>query len=268
MTAWNDSNLMAFVDGELGSEARAQLQAELLENTSLQERVAALTRQNQRLAAAFTPVLDEPVPDRLSQLLHVSSAVSEPTSAPAPVVDLASARRAKTQRKAAQAQAQGQASPRRSFSSWAQWGGMAASVVLGVLMGSQLQSERGGKGGDLGLQDGQLVAGGAIEKSLSTQLASDNSSATSVAVHLSFVDKRGQYCRTFSTGQVAGLACQTQGQWAVQQLARTEATPATTLRQAGSALPRAVLDAVDQQIKGDALNADAERAARASGWKR
>lgn len=268
MTPWSDSSLMAFTDGELGSEACAQLQAELPNDISLQERVAALTHQRQRLAAAFAPMLDEPVPDRLSQLLRSPGAVPEPSDlapVPAPVVDLASARVAKAAREAAMAQAQGQTSPRRSFSSWAQWGGMAASVVLGVLMGSQLG---GGSTGDLGLQDGKLVAGGAIEKSLSTQLSSDNSGTTPVAVQLSFVDKRGQFCRTFSTGQVAGLACQTQGQWAVQQLARTETAPAGAMRQASSALPRAVLDAVDQQISGEALNGDGERAARARGWKR
>ena len=262
MTAWSDSSLMAFADGELDTEASAQLQAALAQDSALQERLSAITRQRQRLAAAFAPVLDEPVPDRLSQLLRAPAVVPEP----APVVDLAVARAAKAQRDAALAQPQ--AAPRRSISSWAQWGGMAASVVLGVLMGSQLRTGDGSSAGDLALQDGQLVAGGAIEKSLATQLASDNSQASPVAVQLSFMDKSGQYCRTFSTGQVAGLACQTQGQWAVQQLARTEAVASTAMRQAGTALPRVLLDAVDQQIQGEALNADGERAARAAGWKR
>ena len=264
MTAWSDSSLMAFADGELGAEASAQLQAALPQDSALQDRLTAITRQRLRLAAAFSPVLDEPVPDRLSQWLRSPAAVPEP--APTPVIDLASARAAKAEREAALARAQ--AAPRRSISNWAQWGGMAASVVLGVLVGSQWRSGGGGSTGDLGLQDGKLVASGAIEKSLATQLASDNTQASPVAVQLSFVDKSGQYCRTFSTGQVAGLACQKQGQWAVQQLTRMEITPGTAMRQAGSALPRAVLDAVDQQIRGEALNADGERAARAAGWKR
>ena len=92
-----------------------------------------------------------------------------------------------------------------------------------------------------------------------------------MAVQLSFVDKRGHYCRTFSTGQLAGLACQEMGQWAVQHLSSSEATSHTTntgMRQASSALPSELLDAVDKRIAGAALNADAERAARAQDWKR
>lgn len=265
MTDWSDSQLMAFVDGEMEAHANTQLQAALPTDTALQQRLTSITRQRERLIAAFAPVLDEPVPDRLLQLLRAPAVLPETSagSAAAPVVDLASARAAKAQRDAERVRAQ--APPRRSLSSWAQWGGMAATVVLGVLMGSQL---RGGKADDLSLQDGKLIAGGAIEKSLSNQLASDTSGGAQVAVQLSFVDKSGQYCRTFSTGQVAGLACQTQGQWIVQQLARAETTPVTAMRQAGSTLPRAVLDAVDQQITGEALNAEGERAARARGWKR
>lgn len=270
MTPWTDSSLMAFADGELETEQSTQLQAALMLDNALQERLVAITQQRERLIAAFAPVLAEPIPDRLSQLLRAPAAAAPSQAAPN-VVDLGAARAQKEQRDAEQAL---QASaPRRAMPTWAQWGGMAASVVLGVLMGSQLQPTA--KGVDIGLQGGKLLAGGAIEKSLSTQLASDTRSAQGsgapVAVQLSFVDKRGHYCRTFSTGQLAGLACQDQGQWAVQQLVTAEATPhasSTDMRQASSALPRALLDAVDQHIAGDTLNADAERAARAQGWKR
>ena len=254
---WSDSTLTAFADGELDAGQSNQLEAALTNDDALLQRLEAITRQRDRLAAAFAPVLDEPIPDRLSALLRELSVAS------ANITDLGAARAEKEL--LAGLQEQPVPAPRKAFSSWAQWGGMAASVVLGVVMGTQLKPSAGN--GDMGLQDGKLVAGGAIEKSLATQLASDNRSGGPVNVQLSFVDKRGQYCRTFSTGQIAGLACQDGRQWAVQHLATVDATPDTALRQAGSALPQSVLDAVDQRIAGDALNADAERAARAQGWK-
>ena len=259
--SWSDSTLMAYADGELDAVISAQLQAALREDNALQQRLATFTRQRDRLAAAFAPVLDEPVPDRLSALLRAPAAQSTTAST---VTDLNAVRADKDL--LARLQEQPMPSPRRAFSAWAQWGGMAASVVLGVVMGTQLKPAGGG--GDMGLQGGKLVASGAIEKSLSTQLASDKHAGTTVAVQLSFVDKSGHYCRTFSTDQIAGLACRDGGQWAVQQLAAAEAATDTGMRQASSALPRSVLDAVDQRIAGDALNTDAERAARAQGWKR
>lgn len=265
MTTWTDSNLMAFADGELDAAQSTQLQAALMSDNALQERLVAITQQRERVMAAFAPVLNEPIPDRLSQLLRGPAATALTPLATEPrVIDLGAARKHKEQRDAEQAARA--ATPRRTMSTWAQWGGMAASVVLGVLMGTQLKPSA--VDADLGLQGGKLLAGGMIEKSLATQLASENGSTTPVAVQLSFVDKSGQYCRTFSTGQVAGLACQDQGQWAVQHLATVDAAPGTDMRQASSALPRALLDAVDQRMAGDALNADAERAARARGWKR
>jgi len=242
---WTDESLMAFVDGELDAPQRADLERALAGDAVLQTRVAALRVQRQRVAAAFAAVLDEPMPDRLADLL--ANAASAPS---ATVTNLAEARSARAQRGA--------------MPGWAQWGGMAASVVLGVLLGVQFA----GRGGDasLAVREGRVVAGGPIERALSTQLAS--ASASPVAVQLSFVDRAGTYCRTFSTAAVAGLACRRDGEWAVQTLAAAEATKGGAMRQASSPLPRAVLDAVDQRIAGDALDAERERQARDQGWRR
>ena len=264
MTTWTDSRLVAFADGELDAAQSTLLQAALMSDSALQERLVAITQQRERVLAAFAPVLDEPIPDRLSQLLRAPVASAAAPTIEPKVIDLGAARAHKAQRDAENAARA--AAPRRALSNWAQWGGMAASVVLGVLMGTQLTPSAGDA--DLGLQGGKLLAGGVIEKSLATQLASDTNSRTPVAVQLSFIDKRGQYCRTFSTGQVAGLACQDQGRWSVQHLATVDAKPTTEMRQANTALPPALLEAVDQRMDGNTLNADAERAARTRGWKR
>jgi len=191
-----------------------------------------------------------PMPDRLSALL----ASAAPAPAPA-VVSLEAARTARH--------------GRRPLSSWAQWGGMAASVVLGVLVGTKWP--RGAAEPPVAVQDGRLVAGSAVGQALSTQLSSEPraaSGADAVAVQMSFVDKDGRFCRTFSTEAMAGLACRQGDAWAVQTVVAAERQAAGPMRQAASALPRAVLEAVDQRIDGAALDASGEKQARDRNWQR
>ncbi|HWI11117.1 MAG TPA: hypothetical protein VNU48_07295 [Burkholderiaceae bacterium] len=240
---WTDETLMAFADGELADPVRDDIERAIAADAALRGRVAALRRQRARLAAAFAPVLDEPMPPRLAELLRDAE--------PPKVVPL-DARRAARER------------PRMSATSWARWGGMAAALLLGVLLGTQL--ERGGP--TIGPRDARLVAEGPIGDALSSQLASAPVAGAPVAVQLSFVDKSGRYCRTFSTSALAGMACRQDGQWDLQTLAAADPASATGMRQAASALPRAVLDAVDRSIAGAALDAAGERRARDAGWHR
>ena len=242
---WSDETLMAYADGELADPPRADIERALGADAALRERVAAMRRQRARVAAAFSPALDEPMPQRLLDLLQ---------GAEAPKVARLDARRAARER------------PRAQPVSWARWGGMAAALLLGVLLGTQLDHHAAGPA--IGLRDGRLVAEGPIDAALSSQLASAPVAGAPVAVQLSFVDKAGRYCRSFSTSTVAGLACRRDGQWDLQTLAATDAAPAPGMRQAASALPRAVLDAVDQSIAGAALDAQRERQARDAGWRR
>lgn len=199
---------------------------------------ALMQAERRRLAAAFDPVLDEPVPQRLRALL---------TPAAAPVVDLAAVR-----------------AGRRRMPTWAAWGGMAATLLLGTLLGTRLAPLVA----PAATSPGDLIATGDVAQALEHRLASDTPGA--VAVQLSFKDQRGRYCRSFTTSRVAGLACRAaDGHWALQQVAALPG-PATAdghLRQAASALPAPVLAAVDAQAAGDPLNAAQERAARDAGWR-
>ena len=188
--------------------------------------------ERQRMTAAFDDVLKEPVPDRLKALL------AEP---PAQVVDLGAVR-----------------AQRRAMSSWAAWGGMAATLLLGTLIGTRLAPPGAS-------DENRLVATGAIAQALDRQLASAPTGA--VAVQISFKAKDGRYCRSFSTSASAGLACRDgDGAWALQQVAAMAPAPGGGMRQAAASLPPAVLGAVDGLIAGEALNAEQERAARDGGW--
>jgi len=250
MTTWNDEELMAHADGEIAGERHAALEQALARDDRLRERVDALKAQRLRVAAAFADVLEEPVPDRLSALL-----ASSPAGVPPPqVIDLAARRP--------------QSGERRGMSSWAAWGGMAASLVLGVVLGAQLLGQGGAGAVDVLTSDagGRLVAGQRLAKVLDTQPAGQ--AAGGIAVQLSFVDKSGQYCRTFSASDAAGLACRRKDRWTVLAAASAEQAPLSEMRQASSSLPRSILEAVDARIDGSALTAEQERHAREGGWRR
>ncbi len=61
----SDEQLMAYVDGELDADARAQIEAAMVSDAELARRVARQQRLREKLRAAFDEVLREPVPDRL-----------------------------------------------------------------------------------------------------------------------------------------------------------------------------------------------------------
>jgi anti-sigma factor RsiW len=64
-TRISESVLQAYVDGRLTAVQRGEVEGELAADSALAEQVAAYRTQNDALRAAFHPVLDEPIPDRL-----------------------------------------------------------------------------------------------------------------------------------------------------------------------------------------------------------
>lgn len=244
---WATEDLIAYADGEMSNASRDAFERDLATDSALRKRVEALRAQRTRVAAAYATVIEEPVPDRLSALL---------AKKPAPVVALASVREANAERRAA--------NDSRWRVGWAAWGGMAACLVVGLLVGTRFAAD----GAPLADRDGRLVATGALAQALSTRLASDSADAT-VRMPISFVDKQGRYCRAFTTAALAGLACREGQGWDVVDLAPGESRASSgAMRQAASALPPSVLEALDRRIDGTVLDAQAERRARDQGWKR
>jgi hypothetical protein len=139
---------------------------------------------------------------------------------------------------------------------------MAACLALGVVAGRELWPEQG----PLAAHGGELIARGGLEKALTTQLASEGGA---VKVGLSFKAKDGRYCRTFQSAadRLAGLACRHDGRWLAQTTTGWAPQAAADYRTAASAVPPAILAAVDAMSSGEVLDAAAERAARDRGWK-
>lgn len=151
---------------------------------------------------------------------------------------------------------------------------MAACLMLGVALGLGLGGPRlGGEAPDgFVLSSTGLVATGAVAQALQSQPAGVALGAGALRVSFSFVDREGRHCRAFSTAGQGGLACREGQAWAVATLAAlAEEQPAAVsgaLRQANTALPAAVLQAVDERISGSPLDASAEAAALQQGWAR
>jgi anti-sigma-K factor RskA len=240
----SDETLGAYVDGELDAAQRAEVEASMAQNPEIAQRLERLRATQNKLLAAFSAVTQEPVPERLLNVL-------EP-KASAPVANLAEARERARR-------------PKLGWT-WTEMSALAASVLVGVILGYFLLRSPGS--GFSNLQQGQLLVRGDLAQALSNQLASEQPRESPVRIGLTFRDKGGDYCRSFAlrgSRDMAGLACRESGGWRVATLAQTQLT-SSGAEPAGSALPPEVLKAIEERIAGEPLDAAAESAARRSSW--
>lgn len=246
-----DDTVMAYVDNELDAASRAEVEAALAADPEVRAQVEAQIDLRARLRARFDPVLSEPVPERLLQAVRQSPAASAGTA------DLVSAREAK----------QAKLKARRSLT-LPQFAAIAASLFLGVLIGQRVLQSPGENA--FVNREGSLVASGPLDEALTRQLASNQSDAAPVRIGLTYRDESGDFCRTFVMSQDAaltGIACRSGNAWRVEMLTQSEAAVAGTYRTAGGDLPESIRRAVEASIRGEALDADAERVAQSRGWR-
>jgi hypothetical protein len=249
----SDETLMAFADGELDAAARSAVELALRADPQLEKRVAEHRALRQRIQAAYSAELSEPVPERL-----VMAASRRADVLGTNVVDLQDARHAMARDAAAR--------PLKLW--WRPVGSIAASLIigLGIGYGSWHQTPPLNRSAD-----GALVASGELAKALSQHLSAEQSPALAVQIGLSFLAKSGDYCRTFSlSGAVspAGVACHHGRQWQIQMLTQSvgAADAPAAYRTAATGMPPAILKAVEEQISGEPLDQTAESAARSKGW--
>jgi hypothetical protein len=247
---FSEETLMAYADNELDSQTRSAVEAAMANDPEIARRIAQHKALRGRLKATFDKVLDEPPPQRLVDTARGVPAVRREGN----VIPL---RRKRSERTA-----------------WPQWATMAASLVIGVIIG-QVLLRAPTSGAPVVSRNGQVLANGTLAQALSDQLASTQTPDAPVKIGVSFKSKTGEYCRTFAMHApttLAGLACRDHSDWRVQVLAQNpqsepnSARSGTAYRQAGSEMPRSVLQAVDENIAGDPLDARAEALARDVRW--
>jgi len=226
----DDEQLMAFVDGELDEVSRARVERALADDPALQGRLAQQQRLRATLAAHYGPAADEAVPERLRAMLETNVVRLAPKPRPL----------------------------------WQGWTALAASLVLGVALGRTLLAPAGGP---VAVANGTMVAQGPLAGALDYQLASGQPAEAPVRIGISFAAADGRLCRTFDSAAMSGLACRGERGWQLMMTAAGAPGPRGDYRQAGSGNPQ-VLAAAQELIAGDAFDANAERRARDSGWRR
>jgi hypothetical protein len=226
--------LAAYADGELdGDEARA-VEAEIAADPVLRDQLDAHRALRQRLAARFAPIAEQPVPDRLVDVLMRDRSQTNVVDLPTP------------------------AAKRRTPRPRAYWPriavpALAASVVV-ALIGIRAWTSRG-------------YADAALAQALDRQVVALQSAQAPVRVLLSFRDGEGDYCRGFARDGRSGIACRDSRGWRLRKVFEGSRRGSTEYRQAGSD-DAAVMAAIQDMAAGPALDAAAEAEAVRRGWRR
>ena len=233
MSAIDPEQLMAYVDGELDEVTAARIARAVAEDPDLAARVAAERKLRTRLAAHYAPILEAPLPDRLT------AAFGQDPAADRRVVDIGAAR--------------------RRLRPWFAGGlAVAASLAIGFLVGHRLEPSPAVDGN-------ALVADGRLAAALDMQLAATQSPDAVIRIGISFRARDGAYCRSFRAPVIEGIACRTGSDWRLRRTIDAPAMPAAGgYRQAGSG---DLMAAAQAMMAGDPMDAAAEQTARDSGWK-
>ena len=152
---------------------------------------------------------------------------------------------------------------RRARPHWQSFAALAATLVLGLVLGQSLRTP----GGPVAVADGHMVAQGWLGEALDTQLASAPAPDAAARIGISFAATDGRMCRTFDSAALAGLACRGEAGWQLIMTTSGSDAAASGYRQAGSS--NALLaQAAQELMAGAALDAEAERRARDARWPR
>ena len=227
-----DELFYAWLDGELEGEEAEQVAARVAADPALKKEAAQHRRLAAQLRGAFEPVLNQDsLPPRFSS---------------AEVLDLQAKRQ--------------QREDGRASLCVPQWAAMAATLAIGIVAG-QFVGNR--SVAPIESRDGILVAAASLDRALDAQLASAEGNGR-VRVGLTFRNREGSICRSFSGVAGSGLACRDGGDWRVDGLFGS--AEQGDYRMAAGEDPR-LAALIDEKIVGEPFDASAERAAKEKGWR-
>lgn len=229
----DDEKFFAWLDGELAPAEAADMEAKVAADPQLRQLAEQHRALGTQLRGAFDPIAAAPLPERLQASLRPS----------ADVIDFAVARRART------------------MPSLPQWAAMAATLALGIFVGTMVpQRDRA----PVEVQGGRIYAAAALNEALDTQLAS--APAGDVRIGLTFRDQAGEICRSFTASASSGLACRNGGRWQLKGLFGAPEDQGSDYRMAAGMDPN-LAALVDSAMAGEPLDAAAEKAAKDKDWK-
>ncbi len=238
MMAIDDETFFAWLDGELDGEQAGRVAAEVAANPQLARRAEQHRAFETRVRGAFDTVAAAPVPERLAQSIKPSSAQVVPFT-----------------------------SPRRASNDDDRWAwplaaAIAATLVLGIGLGTTLNS--GAASVPVEVRGGKMFAAAQLAEALDQQLAS--AEAGNVRLGITFRDRRGAICRTFTDQRSSGLACRDGKDWQLRGLFAAPEGQSGDYRMAAGTDPN-LAALVDSTIEGEPFDAGQERAAKARVWR-
>jgi hypothetical protein len=228
-----DETFFAWLDGELSPDDAARVEAEIAADPRLKAMAEQHLAMQSRVKGAFDSLLDAPIPE---QLLPKDN-----------VVDFSAAREAK-------------ARPR--WSGLPQWAAMAATLAVGIVVGTMVPQR---SVSPVEVQGGKLYAAAALDQSLDTQLASAPTNEA-IRIGMTFRDQSGSICRSFTQAQSSGLACRSGDRWQVRGLFAAPEGQADSYRMAAGMDPQ-LAALVDSTIVGEPFDAAQEKAVKDKGWR-
>jgi len=234
----NDETFFAWLDGDLDAGEAARVEAEVAADPRLSAMAAEHRAMQVRLKGAFDTVIAAPMPERL--------AAAARTPQQAEVIDFAEARKKRD----------------RAWPSVAQWSAMAATLAIGVLIGTLAPQAR--QASPVEVQGGKIYAASALNEALSTQLAS--APRGDVLIGVTYRDQSGAVCRSFTDPSSSGLACREGKGWRVRGLFAAPEGQSGSYRMAAGMDPN-LATLVDSTMAGEPFDAAQEKAARDKGWR-
>lgn len=229
--------LAAYADGELSGARLGEVEAVIAADPALAQQVAAHRALKVSLGAHFAPILNQPVPDRLTRMLSKpDSPESQET-----VVSFAAAHEKREMKKTI---------PRWG---WVVGPALAASLALAVFM-----PRDGDKTSEFASPQLAMV--------LDQQLVATQTASVDTRILVSFRSKDGNLCRAYSGTVAGGIACREAQGWRLRDVLHGSEAAAGEYRQAG-ADDAALLAIVQDMADGPALDSAQEAAAREDDWQ-
>lgn len=241
----DDEKLTGFLDRELDRVTQADVETWAAREALTATRLSQLRANDDLVRAAFDTPMHEGVPDRFAAVIDAGLASAAQTPA----------------RHAPHGSPGNDNQPR-----WWQFGGaVAASLAIGLVLGTQFMPDAS----DATTSTALSAALTATPSLQTVTLASGER----VTPQLTVAQTGGGYCRQFrlatAAREQAGIACRTSGQWAVEALLPTTSPGAArdAYVTAEGAEPSEIGGVIETRRAGDPLDAAAEQALIARGWR-
>ena len=229
----DEEKFFAWLDGELAPADAAEFDLRVANDPALAKMAEEHRSLRRDLERAFDPIIGSPIPPRLSAPLRTADNV----------INFPTGKR------------------NRTMSPLSQWGAIAASLAIGLVIGVGVPSRTTSP---VRIDASGLHAAETLNRALDTQLASAPSS--DVRIGITFRDHSGSICRTFTEASATGLACRSGNGWNVKGLFAAPEGQEGGYRMASGMDPN-LAQMVGTAMSGEPLDAGAEQAAKSRNWR-